>query len=196
MSASSPTLILASSSPYRRTLLERLKLDFRVISPEVDESARPGESPPELAQRLALAKALAVARRHPDAIVIGSDQVADLNGRAIGKPGNHEHARAQLLLMSGQMVVFHTAVALVGLEREVQELVLAQAEVRFRKLSVNEIESYLAVEQPFDCAGSAKSEEMGIVLLESIVSDDPTTLIGLPLMRTCRMLRRAGIKLL
>lgn len=196
MSAAPPTLILASSSPYRRALLERLRLDFQVISPEVDEAAIPGESPPELARRLALAKALAVAGRHSSAIVIGSDQVADLHGRAIGKPGDHVHAREQLWMMSGQVVVFHTAVAVVGLDRKVQEIELAQAEVRFRKLNVDEIESYLAVEQPFDCAGSAKSEELGIVLLESIVSDDPTTLIGLPLMRTCRMLRRAGIKLL
>ena len=189
-------MILGSSSAYRRALLERLRIGFLVVRPEVDETPLANESPPDLARRLAQAKALAVARYHPSAIVIGSDQVADLQGRTIGKPGDHDKARDQLLEMSGQSVVFHTAVAVIGLDRGFHEIEMAQATVRFRRLGADEIETYLSAEQPYDCAGSAKSEGLGIALLESIVSDDPTTLVGLPMMRTCRMLRRAGIKIL
>lgn len=191
-----PRLILGSTSPYRKVLLERLGIPFQVVAPQVDESAFANEAPPELARRLAQAKALAVARLHPGAIVIGSDQVADLDGRAVGKPGNHDRAVGQLREMSGKTVLFHTAVAVTGLDSGFNQVEIARATVRFRDLSGDEIEAYLQSEQPYDCAGSAKSEGRGIALLDSIVSDDPTTLVGLPLMRVCRMLRAAGIKVL
>ena len=183
-------LILASTSRYRRELLERLRLNFRTVAPEVDETPLPGEAPAVLAQRLALAKAQAVARLHPQALVIGSDQVADLQGQCLGKPGDHDKAVAQLRAMRGREVIFQTAVALVAPGLVLQEL--AQVRVRFRDLADQEIERYLRAEQPYDCAGSAKSEGLGIALLDSIDSDDPTALIGLPLIRTCRLLRQAG----
>lgn len=183
-------LILASTSRYRRELLERLRLNFSTVAPEVDETPLPGEAPAVLAQRLALAKAQAVARLHPQALVIGSDQVADLQGQCLGKPGDHDKAVTQLRAMRGREVIFHTAVALVAPGLVLQEL--AQVRVRFRDLADEEIERYLRAEQPYDCAGSAKSEGLGIALLDSIGSDDPTALIGLPLIRTCRLLRQAG----
>lgn len=186
-------LILASTSRYRRELLERLRLPFDVQSPEVDEVPLPGEPPAELARRLALAKAQAVARRQPDALVIGSDQVADLAGEPLGKPGTHERAVAQLTRMSGRDVVFQTAVALVCETTGFSACELAQVRVRFRPLHAGEIEAYLRAETPYDCAGSAKSEGLGIALLEAIDSDDPTALIGLPLIRTCALLRQAGL---
>lgn len=188
-----PELILASTSRYRRELLERLRLPFEVRAPEVDETPLPGESPAALADRLALAKALAVANRHPNAIVIGSDQVADLDGEAIGKPGTHERAVAQLRAMSGRTLVFHTAVAVVCLAQGFERRACVPVTVRVRHLGEGEIEHYLRAEQPYDCAGSAKAETLGIALLEAIESDDPTTLVGLPLIRTCEMLRAAGI---
>ncbi len=187
------TLILGSTSRYRRELLERLRLPFEVISPDVDETAQPGEAPAALAGRLALAKARAVAALRPDAVVIGSDQVADLDGQAIGKPGTHEKAVAQLRQMRGRAVIFQTAVAVVCQRSGFSEVALAPVTVRFRNLSDAEIEHYLRAEQPYDCAGSAKSEALGIALLDAIDSDDPTALIGLPLIRTCQLLRRAGI---
>lgn len=183
-------LILASTSRYRRELLERLRLNFSTVAPEVDETPLPGEAPAVLAQRLALAKAQAVARLHPQALVIGSDQVADLQGQCLGKPGDHDKAVTQLRAMRGREVIFQTAVALVAPGLVLQEL--AQVRVRFRDLADQEIERYLRAEQPYDCAGSAKSEGLGIALLDSIDSDDPTALIGLPLIRTCRLLRQAG----
>jgi septum formation protein len=183
-------LILASTSRYRRELLERLRLNFSTVAPEVDETPLPGEAPAVLAQRLALAKAQAVARLHPQALVIGSDQVADLQGQCLGKPGDHDKAVAQLRAMRGREVIFQTAVALVAPGLVLQEL--AQVQVRFRDLADEEIERYLRAEQPYDCAGSAKSEGLGIALLDAIDSDDPTALIGLPLIRTCRLLRQAG----
>lgn len=183
-------LILASTSRYRRELLARLRVPFDVHSPGVDEAAHPGEAPPQLAARLALAKAQAVARAHPQAWVIGSDQVADLDGSAIGKPGTHERACAQLRRMSGRRVVFQTAVAVVRGASVGQALV--PVTVRFRTLDEASIETYLRLEQPYDCAGSAKSEGLGIALLEAIESDDPTSLVGLPLIATCRLLREAG----
>ena len=189
-------LVLGSTSPYRAELLSRLKLAFDVIAPEVDESPRPGEAPPEIARRLALAKALAVAARAPDAIVIGSDQVADLDGEPLGKPGSHEAATDQLRRMSGRTVVFQTAVAVVCVATGFEQLDLAPVKVRFRRLADAEIEAYLQAEQPYDCAGSARSEGLGIALLDAIDSDDPTALVGLPLIRTCRMLRAAGVKVL
>ena len=188
-----PRLILGSTSRYRRELLERLRLPFTVESPGVDETPLAGEGPADMAQRLALAKAHAVARLHPDAVVIGSDQVADLDGAAIGKPGSHERAFEQLRSMSGRSVVFQTAVAVVCAASGFADSALAPVRVRFRTLSDAQIERYLRLEQPYDCAGSAKSEALGIALLESIESDDPTALIGLPLIRTCALLRAAGI---
>ena len=195
-SALSPrALILGSTSPYRRALLQRLRLDFTVAAPDVDETALPGEAPRDLALRLALAKAYAVAAHNPGAVVIGSDQVADLAGQPLGKPGTHERATAQLRQMSGHSVIFQTAVAVVCPETGFGQVDLAPVVVRFRELSDAEIERYLRAEQPYDCAGSAKSEGLGISLLDAIDSDDPTALIGLPLIRTCRMLRAAGLVL-
>ena len=187
-------LILASTSAYRRELLRRLGLAFEVRSPGVDETPLPGERPADLAVRLALAKAQAVAQQHPGAVVIGSDQVADLHGEALGKPGNHANAVNQLRRQSGQAVVFQTAVAVVCLERQYAQCELATVKVRFRSISEAEIEAYLRAEPAYDCAGSAKSEGLGISLLERIDSDDPTSLIGLPLMRTCALLRELGIQ--
>mgnify|MGYP006269124455 CR=1 FL=1 len=187
------SLILASTSRYRRELLQRLRMPFDVVAPEVDETPLNGESPAALAQRLALAKAQAVAQRFPDAVVIGSDQVADLQGEAIGKPGNHERAVEQLQRMSGQSVVFQTAVAVARHSAGLAEVRLSPVVVKFRTLSHAEIERYLRLEEPYDCAGSAKSEGLGITLLESIQSEDPTSLIGLPLTLTCALLRRAGL---
>lgn len=186
-------LILASTSRYRRELLARLRIAFDVVAPAVDETPQPGEAPAALAQRLALAKAHAVAAQHPQAVVIGSDQVAELDGQAIGKPGSHARAVEQLRAMSGRRVVFHTAVAVVCAARGFAEVKLAPVTVHFRTLDDAQIERYLRLEQPYDCAGSAKSESLGIALLEAIDSDDPTALVGLPLMRTCALLRAAGL---
>jgi len=188
-------LVLGSTSPYRRELLQRLRIPFNVATPDVDETPLPGEAPRLLAERLALAKARVVARNFPQAVVIGSDQVADLNGLPLGKPGNHERAVVQLRQMRGQTVVFQTAVAVVCLESGFEQSSLAAVRVTFRDLTDGEIENYLRAEQPYDCAGSAKSEGMGIALLESIVSDDPTALVGLPLIRTCKMIQAAGVAL-
>jgi septum formation protein len=189
-------LILGSTSVYRRELLHRLRLPFDVAAPDVDETPQPGERPPDLARRLALAKARAVAARHPQALVIGSDQVADLGGEPLGKPGTHERATEQLRRMRGRTVIFQTAVAVVCQESGFEQQDLASVRVRFRALSDTEIDNYLRAEQPYDCAGSAKSEGLGIALLDAIDSDDPTALIGLPLIRTARMLRAAGLPLL
>jgi septum formation protein len=189
-------IVLGSSSPYRRELLSRLKVEFSVDLPHVDETPRPGETPRDIALRLALEKARAVAAMHPDAAVIGSDQVADLAGEPLGKPGTHERAVQQLRRMRGQVVVFHTAVAVVCLATGFEQVDLAPVRVTFRDLGDDEIESYLQAEKPYDCAGSARSEGLGIALLESIENDDPSALVGLPLIRTCRMLRAAGVHLL
>ena len=189
-------LILGSTSRYRRELLQRLHIPFNVVAPDVDETPLPGETPRNLAERLALAKAHAVARLHPHAVVIGSDQVADLNGVPLGKPGSHERAVVQLRQMRGQTVIFQTAVSVVCSENGFAQSSLAAVRVKFRDLSDSEIENYLRIEQPYDCAGSAKSEGLGIALLESIDSDDPTALVGLPLIRTCKMIQAAGVALL
>jgi septum formation protein len=189
-------LVLGSTSVYRRELLERIRLPFSVAAPHVDETPQPGETPVALARRLALAKARAVAQVHPDCIVIGSDQVADLHGQPLGKPGTHERAIAQLQAMRGQTVIFQTAVAVVCLATGFVQEDLAAVKVQFRDLSDTEIEHYLQAEKPYDCAGSAKSEGLGISLLDAIDNDDPTALVGLPLIRTCRMLRAAGLDLL
>nr|WP_316640608.1 Maf family nucleotide pyrophosphatase [uncultured Roseateles sp.] len=188
-----PALILGSTSRYRRELLERLRLPFMVAAPDVDETPLPEETPVALARRLALAKARAVAALHPQAIVIGSDQVADLNGQSLGKPGTHERAVAQLRAMRGQAVVFQTAVAVVCQATGFEAQDLAPVTVRFRDLSDAEIEAYLRAEEPYDCAGSAKSEALGIALVSAMESDDPTALVGLPLIRVCTMLRAAGL---
>jgi septum formation protein len=190
------TLILGSTSRYRRALLQRLGLPFDVVAPEVDETPLHGETPRDMALRLALAKAQAVAAQFPQAVVIGSDQVADLFGEPLGKPGTHERAVAQLRRMRGQTVVFQTALSVVCLESGFEQTDLAAVSVVFRDLSDEEIEAYLQAEQPYDCAGSAKSEGLGIAILERIDSDDPTALEGLPLIRTARMIRAAGIKVL
>lgn len=185
-------LILASTSPYRRELLARLRLPFETLAPDVDESALPGETPAALAERLALAKARAVATLRPDAIVIGSDQVADLDGEALGKPGSHERAAAQLRRMSGRETIFQTAVAVVA--PGLAAIERAEVKVRMRELTDAAIEAYLRTDQPYDCAGSAKVESLGIALLDAVESDDPTALVGLPLIRTCALLRRAGLE--
>ena len=189
-----PPLILGSTSVYRAELLRRLQLPFTTVQPNVDETPLSGETPLLLAKRLALAKANAVADRHPDAVVIGSDQVADLHGEALGKPGNHGRATQQLKAMSGQLVIFHTAVAVVYKEQACTLEAVSQIRVQFRTLTDDEIDRYLRIEQPYDCAGSAKSEGLGISLLSQIDNDDPTALIGLPLIKTCEMLRTAGIQ--
>lgn len=189
-------LILASTSVYRRQLLERLRLPFTVIASDVNESALPDEPPAQLACRLALAKAQAVAAQHPDSVVIGSDQVADLNGEALGKPETHARAVAQLQRMRGKTVIFQTAVSVVCLATGFTKTELAQVKVQFRHLTDAQIEHYLLAEQPYDCAGSAKSEGLGISLLARIDNDDPTALVGLPMIRTCQLLEAAGLQIL
>jgi septum formation protein len=189
-------VVLGSTSRYRRELMERLRIPFSVTAPDVDETPQTGETPRQLALRLALAKAQAVAALHPQAVVIGSDQVADLAGQPLGKPGEHTRAVQQLRQMRGQTVIFQTALAVVCRATGFEAVDLAEVRVVFRDLSDDEIEAYLQAEKPYDCAGSAKSEGLGIALLESIDNDDPTALIGLPLIRTARLLRQAGVKLL
>lgn len=189
-----PRLVLGSTSRYRRDLLQRLRLPFDVSAPTVDEASMPGEAPATLALRLAMAKARAVAAlQTDDSVVIGSDQVADVDGEPVGKPGTHERALAQLHRMSGRSIVFQTAVAVVRPAVAYEEAALVAVRVRFRDLGEDEIERYLRLEQPYDCAGSAKCETLGIALLSAIESDDPTALVGLPLIRTCELLRRAGL---
>ena len=188
-----PPLILASTSRYRHELLTRLRLPFEAIAPDLEEAPLLGEQPAAMAWRLALAKARAVAALRPKAVVIGSDQVCELNGEAIGKPGNFEGARAQLRRLGGRHATFHTAVAVVCLDTGFEQVQIATVQVHFRDLSEAEIEHYLRLDEPYDCAGSAKCETLGIALLKAIESDDPTALIGLPLIRTAQMLRSAGI---
>ncbi|MCW2001997.1 nucleoside triphosphate pyrophosphatase [Xanthomonas campestris pv. raphani] len=189
-----PRLILASTSAYRRELLGRLHLDFDTARPEVDEHALPGETPQALATRLASEKARAVAVRFPDAWVIGSDQVADLDGQALGKPGTLEQARAQLTRMSGRTVRFQTAVSLIGPDGFAAHA-LDLTDVQVRTLQPQEIERYLAAEPALDCAGSFKCEGLGITLFDAIRSTDPTALVGLPLIAVARLLRQAGFSL-
>lgn len=183
-------LVLASSSRYRAELLRRLGVPFEAAAPELDESPRPGEAPPDLARRLALEKARALLARYPDRWVLGSDQVPSLGGRVLGKPGTRERAREQLRSFSGQPVVFHTAVALVCADRTLDAV--DTTTVRFRELSAAEIERYLDAEPAFDCAGSFKAEGLGIALFTAIESRDPTGLIGLPLIAVRELLARAG----
>ena len=192
-SSSPPRLILASSSAYRRELLGRLRLPFEAIAPHIDETPLPGEAPEATALRLARAKAGAIALQHPGALVIGSDQVATLDGAQIGKPGDHARALAQLQTMRGREVVFHTALCLWDGRDGSAQLENVQVFVRFRDLPDAELDAYLRIEQPYDCAGSAKNEGLGIALLERIDSSDPTALTGLPLIALTGMLRRAGV---
>ena len=189
-------LILASSSVYRRELLQRLRLPFECVSPAIDESARPDETPATTAVRLALKKARAVAAAHPQALIIGSDQVAELDGTPLGKPGNHANAVCQLRAMRGQRVVFHTALCLLDAASGRHQLENAVTTVLLRALTNAQIERYLQLEQPYDCAGSAKVESLGIALAEKITSNDPTALIGLPLIMLVSMLKREGIEVL
>ncbi len=189
-------LILASTSRYRQTLLQRLQLPFSVQAPGVDETPMAGEPPVALASRLALAKASAVAAAAPHAVVIGCDQVADLHGQALGKPGNYEKALCQLRAMRGQTVVFQTAMAVLCRESGFCEEVLVPVRVVYREVSDAQFDFYLRAEEPYDCAGSVKSEGLGIALMHSIDNDDPTALIGLPLIRLSAILGRAGLPVL
>ncbi|ANN71295.1 Maf family nucleotide pyrophosphatase [Bordetella bronchialis] len=191
MPLSATRLILASTSPYRRELLSRLRLPFDVIAPGVDETPLPGEAPAQLALRLAVAKARAVSALHPGAVVIGSDQVATVDGAAIGKPGDFERARAQLRMLSGRDVEFHSALAVTDGQRTVQADIVTHC--RFRSLGDAAIEAYLRAETPYDTAGSAKAESLGIALMESLRSDDPTAIIGLPLIALTGMLAQFGL---
>lgn len=196
-SSTQPRLILASGSSYRRELLGRLRLPFEAIAPDIDETPEPGEAPEATALRLARAKAGTIARRHPGALVIGSDQVATLDGEQIGKPGDHARALLQLQRMRGREVVFHTALCLwdgrIGDPQAAAQVENIRVFVRFRDLPDAELDAYLRIEQPYDCAGSAKNEGLGIALLERIESLDPTALTGLPLIALTGMLRRAGV---
>lgn len=196
-SAVYPRLILASSSKYRRELLSRLHLPFDVQVPNVDETPLSGEAPQQTALRLAQEKAIAVAHQFPGALVIGSDQVATLDGMQIGKPGTHESALKQLQQMRGRRVIFHTAICLcdgrADNPRNAVQIENVQTHVTFRNLPDAELDAYLRIEQPYDCAGSAKNEALGIAILEKIESTDPTALTGLPLIALCSMLRLAGV---
>ena len=189
---SSNSLILASSSRYRRELLQRLGVPFESWAPEVDESPRPAEPPRETAIRLARVKAEAGARRFPQAWIVGSDQVADLDGQAIGKPGTFENARAQLRAVSGHSVLFHTALCVFNARQQRRHERLVTTEVAFRRLTDAEIDRYLEREHALDCAGSAKSEGLGISLLSRLGGDDPTALVGLPLIALAAILRAEG----
>ncbi|MET0981418.1 MAG: Maf-like protein [Telluria sp.] len=197
-SSTQPRLILASSSSYRRELLGRLQLPFEAIAPHIDETPQPGEAPEATALRLARAKAGAIALQYPGALVIGSDQVATLDGEQIGKPGDHARALLQLQMMRGREVVFHTALCLwdgrIDDAANAVQVENVQVFVRFRDLPDAELDAYLRIEQPYDCAGSAKNESLGIALLERIESSDPTALTGLPLIALTGMLRRAGVR--
>ncbi len=189
-------LILASSSVFRRDLLERLQLPFRAVSPEIDEQPLPQEAPPALVERLAVAKAHAGVKQHPTALVIGSDQVAVQGGRIVGKPGNHETAMQQLREASGHRVVLYTGLAVIdAASGRTQSQVIPFATV-FRRLADEDIERYLRKEKPYNCAGSLRSEGLGIALLERFEGDDPTALIGLPLIALCRMLENEAFRIL
>jgi septum formation protein len=187
-------IVLASTSPYRRELLTRLRLSFEVRAPHVDEAAGPSERPRELALRLAAAKAAAVAAHNSDAIVIGSDQVADLDGTPVNKPGSHAAALAQLQALQGRAVVFHSALAVAsaaGVDVDCVDTLVC-----FRSLSTAQLDAYLRADQPYDCAGAARIESLGIALVERVESTDPTALVGLPLIRLAAMLERCGVAVL
>ena len=189
-------LILASSSPFRRELLERLKIPFEVIAPEVDESSHSGETPQQLVERLAIEKAQKIAAQRPDALVIGSDQVAVYDGRVVGKPHTHDKAVQQLRSAAGKAVTLYTGLALVNAATRRVQCEVIPFRVLFRALSDAQIESYLRKEQPYSCAGSVRSEGLGIALLERFEGEDPNTLIGLPLIRLVRMLENEGVNII
>ncbi len=188
-------LILASSSRYRRELLDRLGLEYDAESPDIDESSRPGETPKDTALRLSEMKARAIWEKHPGNVVIGSDQVADLNGTKLGKPHTRERAIEQLTAMQGNVVVFYTALCVIDAEGRAEKL-LSPTTIRMRSLKRETIEAYVDREKPFDCAGAAKIEKLGIALMASVESDDPTSLIGLPLMKLTTLLANAGVEVL
>ncbi len=188
-----PTLILASSSPFRRELLTRLRIPFDAVNPDVDETPRPAESPTALVERLAIAKARAVAANYPAALIVGSDQLAVYNGTAVGKPHRYEEAVEQLRAASGRKVMLYTGLALLNAATGRLQSEVVPYGVQFRQLTDAQIDSYLRKEQPFGCAGSVKSEGLGIALLERFEGDDPTALIGLPLIRLVRMLENEGV---
>lgn len=190
------TLVLASSSPFRRELLARLQIPFEVAPPELDETPLPGETPQALVRRLAIAKAQAVAPAHPDALIIGSDQVAVYDGAIVGKPHGHEKAVQQLRSASGRKVVLYTGLALLNARTGRVQCEVIPFGVQFRALTDAQIESYLRKEQPYACAGSVRSEGLGIALLERFEGDDPNTLIGLPLIRLVRMLENEGVSVI
>ena len=192
-------LILASSSIYRKELLQRLNLEFSCYSPAIDEAAYPGELPEALAIRLAEEKARTVAERFPNAVAIGADQVAELNGEFLGKPGSHDRAKEQLMAQAGKTVLFHSGLALVQQQPDgsfKEHCIVDTTSVTFRQLSAGQIEAYLQAEQPYDCAGSFKAEGLGISLFSEVRSNDPSSLIGLPLIRLCSGLKRFDIKVL
>ena len=189
-------LILASSSPFRRELLERLKIPFEVMAPEIDETPFPGETPEKLVERLSIEKARAIAVLHPGALVIGSDQVAVYDGAIVGKPHSHDKAVQQLRAASGKTVTLYTGLALINNDSRRVQCEVIPYRVTFRELTDAQIESYLRKEQPYSCAGSVRSEGLGIALLEKFAGDDPNTLIGLPLIRLVRMLENEGIQII
>ena len=189
------SLVLASTSAYRRSLLERLHLAFETARPQVEESRQPDEPPEAMAERLAVAKAADVARHYPDSLIIGSDQCAAVGERILGKPGGHARAREQLQALSGQRVVFHTGLCLIDSASGRQWQGVVPYSVLFRELETAEIERYLQLEKPYDCSGSFKSEGLGVVLFRRMEGDDPTALIGLPLILLCSWLREAGLVL-
>jgi septum formation protein len=188
-------LILASSSPFRQAVLKKLPLDFKTDTPDVDENPLPDETPEQLVKRLAEAKAQAIAARYPHSLIIGSDQVAVLNGEILGKPGNHDNAIIQLRKASGQQVIFQTGLCLLNTDTGKTQVSCVPFKVQFRPLSNEQIERYLDYEKPYNSAGSFKSEGLGITLFESLQGDDPNTLIGLPLIELVRMLENEGITL-
>ena len=192
---SQPELILGSSSPYRRELLERLRLPFSVVSPKIDETPQSGETPPETALRLALEKARYIAQSHPNALIIGADQVATVNGEQVGKAGGFDKALTQLQMMRGKTALFHSALCLYDARNDTYQLENIITQTTFRDLPDDELAAYLRIEQPYDCAGSAKVEALGITILEKVESDDPTALVGLPLIALTGMLRQAGMRL-
>lgn len=186
-------LILASSSPYRKELLQRLFLDFEVFSPDIDESQLADERPEQTALRLAQLKAKKIAETHPDAIIIGCDQVATLDGMQLGKPGNHENAIKQLRMMRGKQVTFHSALCLYNAQTQHMQAEVVPYIVEFRNLSDTQIDRYLSIEKPYNCAGSAKSEGLGIALISAMHGEDPNALIGLPLIKLITMLTTENI---
>jgi septum formation protein len=191
-----PTLILASSSPFRRELLMRLRIPFESISPAIDETSAPGEPPTDLVQRLAIAKARVVAGHHPNALIIGSDQIAVYDGTIVSKPADHAEAVKQLRAASGRKVMLYTGLALLNAQTGNLQTEVVPFGITFRKLTDAQIENYLRKEEPYNCAGSVKSEGLGIALLERFEGDDPTALIGLPLIRLVRMLENEGVRVI